>query len=91
MCLHHDCGRCPQDPRTSRRAQEEAVGKEHLHNRHQITQIRGHLATYSVQKQLADVLVANLFNMNIWATEDGQDRVFQMGAEGSVNDRRYAI
>ena len=25
MCLHHDCGGCPADPRTSRRAQEEAV------------------------------------------------------------------
>ena len=37
--------------------------------------------THSVPKPLADVLAANKNQL----TEDGQDGVLQMGAEGSVN------
>ena len=86
MCLHHDCGGCPADPRTSRRAQEEAVKEGVLSQPTPDNADPRILPTYSVQKQLADVLVANFFNTNTWAAEDGQDRAFEVGAEGSVND-----
>ena len=63
--------------------------KAYFHNRHQITKIQGYLTTHSVPKQLAHVLAANIFNVSISATEEEQDRLFQMGAEGSVKNTLF--